>query len=101
MNKTFALTLFSFFIFSACYRSGPPTPPDAPSCASACSRLLALGCPEGQPVEAPDGSMISCTEWCEYSIKELKIDLKPACVSRLENCSLLEQQCYSGEIIKK
>ena len=95
MKKNISILLI--VLVSSCYR-GTPTPPDAPSCDSACLRLRSLGCPEGQPVESPNGTIISCTEWCEYSIETLKVDLNPTCVASLDDCKNLELKCYSGEL---
>ena len=83
-----ALALYAVLAAASCRE--PPAPPpltefiDAggayralATCASACGRLAAFGCPEGRPT--PAGA--SCTEVCSAA-RQSRVDLPIACVTR-------------------
>jgi hypothetical protein len=89
--------LITVVLLLACANCGPSNPvnrptPDPEDCASACSNLKRLGCPEGQDIFTPDqdagqdaGSTISCTAWCEYTQKQGHA-LNASCVTKITAC---------------
>lgn len=68
----------------------PPSPPPAPapsgnSCADACAKLAALGCPEAKPT--PKGA--TCTEVCQNTLGS-PVSLQPDCVVHAKDCPSAE-----------
>jgi hypothetical protein len=64
--------------------AGPtPTPPPVPgaSCADACARLTALGCPGAKPT--PRGA--SCVEVCQNTLGS-PVSLQTDCIARASDC---------------
>ena len=57
-------------------------PGDADLCPVACSRLRALGCPEGAPLA--DGT--SCEKFCVDTTHN-GMPLNPKCISEIQSCS--------------
>lgn len=86
------LVLAGALVALAAYAQGckpsPPKPPPPPppalldggiaTCASACSRLLVLGCPEADGTPA-DGD--SCESVCEHVLSTNIVELDIACIS--------------------
>lgn len=99
--KKITLLFLSLIFTTACHEQvQAPTPKDAPSCTSACFRMKVLDCPEGKDVLDSEGKMISCKDWCEYSIETLKIPFNPSCISNINQCSQIETTCAVGEVRK-
>ncbi len=63
---------------------------DAGQCASVCTRLQAMSCPEGQPT--PKGA--SCTEVCTTTINN-GFSLNLNCVAQATSCAQVDN-CYTA-----
>jgi len=64
----------------------PPAPsPTGSSCADACAKLAALGCPEAKPT----AKGASCTEVCQNTLGS-PVSLQPDCVVRASDCAAAE-----------
>lgn len=59
-----------------------PPPPGQTPCEGACARLVALGCPEGQPT--PKGA--TCVAVCQNAEDSGVLSLWPDCVSKAQSC---------------
>lgn len=105
------LLAFSVLFLTACAScaggSGGTTTPPGPEpvqgrpelCDKACAHLRALGCPEGNPIFAPDwqqqaadeDGMVTCTEFCVDIEKSGTVTLDPGCAASVLACDALPQ----------
>lgn len=67
----------------------PPPEPVGPPCELACVRMRELGCEEGQPTPKGD----SCEEWLCAAVEAAIVDLKPACLATIADCSEINGRC--------
>lgn len=63
----------------------PIDPGDSEMCLAACSRMEALGCEEGKPLE--DGT--SCVKFC-VETQAAGHALNPTCLSKINSCSEID-----------
>jgi hypothetical protein len=92
--RTTTLILALALLTSCCKHYVPPVTPITPkddNCAGACSHLVDLGCPEGEPLE--DGT--SCTEFCEAT-QSSGHALRPTCIISLKSCDPAEMEKCQG-----
>jgi hypothetical protein len=63
-------------------------------CSAMCNKFKELDCkPYYEDVISMDGSKMTCTEFCEYEMKN-SVDLKPLCLSvNLTKCEDIEVIC--------
>lgn len=94
--KIFVIAMSTFFIGASCgSKIQAPIPKDNATCSSACQHLQYLHCPEGDDLTSNNG-VITCVEWCKYTINELRVDLRPSCVVKITSCEKLNTDCPSG-----
>lgn len=101
------ILLCSFVI--ACDPTLPYTDPTAPPdplpaedsewCKSGCEHLAKLtgpdnkpGCFESRPLELPDGSSVSCTQFCQETQNNGR-SINPKCWITISKCNDLEPYC--------
>lgn len=100
MHKTITMLgvlLAATQLAAHCENPGPgPAPHDAGTpadCRSACDRLRALKCPEGEPTAK--GS--TCEAVCEHSEQSGTVTLWPACVTKIQKCAEVDSCTYGSK----
>lgn len=77
--------LFIFLAGCGSRQVQPVEPNDTHMCAAACTRMVDLGCPEGDPLD--DGT--SCKKFCEITQRRGHA-LNPSCLAEITSCGEID-----------
>lgn len=97
-----AIAFMFFLVMTGCpatLRPNPVVPTDTDWCGKGCDHLMTLtgrdgqqGCEEARPLNMPDGSVVSCEEFCKET-QDNGRSIHPSCWVDVTDCNLIEMQC--------